>query len=115
MIFGLPGAPPCREQTPIFEKMSEKYKDQPITFLSLSTDYDLLAWQQEVKRKNNRILHWRLQREKLFLREYGLEGIPHFILIDPDGNFVNANFPRPGDQNFEIQLRQVLKLKSEEG
>ena len=107
--------PPCREQTPIFEKMSEKYKDQPITFLSLSTDYDLLAWQQEVKRKNNRILHWRLQREKLFLREYGLEGIPHFILIDPDGNFVNANFPRPGDQNFEIQLRQVLKLKSEEG
>jgi hypothetical protein len=95
--------------------MSEKYKDQPITFLSLSTDFDLLAWQQEVKRKNNRIVHWRLQREKLFLREYGLEGIPHFILIDPDGNFVNANFPRPSDQNFEIQLRQVLKLKSEEG
>lgn len=107
--------PPCRQQGPIFERMSEKYKDQPITFLSLSTDFDLLAWQQEVKRKNNRIVHWRIQREKLFLREYGLEGIPHFILLDPDGNFVNANFPYPGDPNFEIQLRQVLKLKSEEG
>lgn len=107
--------PPCREQTPIFEKMSEKYKDLPVTFLSLSTDYDLLSWQQEVKRKNNRVVHWRVNREKLFLKQFGLEGIPHFMLIDPAGNFINADFPRPGDPNFEIQLRQALKLQSQEG
>ena len=49
------------------------------------------------------------------LNQYGIESIPHFILLDPDGNFINANFPRADEGNFEIQLRQALKLPAEEG
>jgi hypothetical protein len=49
------------------------------------------------------------------LNQYGIESIPHFILLDPDGNFINANFPRADEGNFEIQLRQALNLPAEEG
>ena len=83
--------------------------------MSLSIDDDLSAWQQHIKRKKNRIIQWRVANRLDLLNQYGIENIPHFILLDPDGNFINAIFPRPDEGNFEIQLRQALKLPAEEG
>ncbi len=34
-----------------------------------------------------------------FVEEYLIKGIPRFILIDPQGNIINANAPRPSDKN----------------
>ncbi|MBU3715115.1 MAG: redoxin domain-containing protein [Ferruginibacter sp.] len=106
---------PCLDIAPVFERMSEKYRNSPITFMSLSIDDDLSAWQQHIKRKKNRITQWRVANRLDLLQQYGIESIPHFILLDPDGNFINANFPRADEGNFEIQLRQALKLPAEEG
>jgi thiol-disulfide isomerase/thioredoxin len=106
---------PCLDIAPVFERMSEKYRNSPVTFMSLSIDDDLSAWQQHIKRKKNRIIQWRVANRLDLLNQYGIESIPHFILLDPDGNFINANFPRADEGNFEIQLRQALKLPAEEG
>ena len=106
---------PCLSIAPIFERLSEKYRNDPVVFLSLSSDDDLTAWQQHVKRKKNRIIQWRASYKVELLRQYGIQGIPHFILLDPQGNFINARFPRPDEGNFEIQLRQALNLPAEEG
>ena len=106
---------PCLDIAPVFERMSEKYRNSPVTFMSLSIDDDLSAWQQHIKRKKNRIIQWRVANRLDLLNQYGIENIPHFILLDPDGNFINAIFPRPDEGNFEIQLRQALKLPAEEG
>lgn len=46
---------------------------------------------------------------------YGLNAIPRFILIDPQGRFVNAELPMPDNPNFELLLRQALGLEKEEG
>ena len=35
-----------------------------------------------------------------FQRDYQINGIPRFILIDPQGNIVDANAPRPSDPNL---------------
>jgi len=32
-----------------------------------------------------------------FVKAYGIEGIPRYILIDPDGNIVSADAPRPSN------------------
>lgn len=106
---------PCLQQAPIFASLSEKYRNSPITFLSISTDEDLNAWQQYIKRKKNRVIQWRASNKFAMEKLYGVNAIPRYILLDPDGNFVNADLPQPQEPNFELLLRQVLKLPAEEG
>jgi thiol-disulfide isomerase/thioredoxin len=106
---------PCKKEYPYFERLCEKYKDQPIQFLALSVDANSILWEQEIMLKTNRIIHWRIDNPDKFIKLYGIRAIPHYLLIDPNGKFINIDFPRPSQGNFEIMLRQVLKLKSEEG
>ena len=39
-----------------------------------------------------------------FIMEYGIKGIPRFILIDTNGNIINSDAPRPSNS----ELREVL-------
>jgi hypothetical protein len=39
-----------------------------------------------------------------FIEDYAIMGIPRFILIDPKGNIVSADAPRPSDP----MLRKTL-------
>jgi thiol-disulfide isomerase/thioredoxin len=106
---------PCRTQSPVFEKMAVRYKDQPITFLALSLDENKNAWEKFLNENKPKIAHWRAPNLQQFRALYGIEAIPRFLLIDPAGNFVNANLPQPTDANFEVLLRQALGLKDNEG
>jgi len=37
-----------------------------------------------------------------FTQDYMINGIPHFILLDPEGNIVKYNAPRPSDEKLII-------------
>jgi hypothetical protein len=43
-----------------------------------------------------------------------MESIPRFILVDPNGKFVNARMTQPSDAAFEIIIRKELHLPDEE-
>ncbi len=104
---------PCREQSPYFEKFAVKYKDQPIQFVALSTDERIDNWYVEAKSKSKSVLQLHANTIQKFYKEYNIEGIPHFILIDPQGNFVNSQMPYPSDKMFEKLLREALGLPEE--
>jgi thiol-disulfide isomerase/thioredoxin len=104
---------PCREQSPIFEKFAIKYKKENIAFVALSTDQDIEKWYVDAKSKSKSVLQLHLNDPDKFGKEYGVESIPRFILIDPDGKFVNARLPFPSDGTFEILLRKELGLPEE--
>ncbi len=104
---------PCREQSPYFEKFAVKYKDQPIQFVALSTDERVDNWYVEAKSKSKSVLQLHANTIQKFYKEYNIEGIPHFILIDPQGNFVNSQMPYPSDKMFEKLLREALGLPEE--
>jgi thiol-disulfide isomerase/thioredoxin len=106
---------PCRQQSPVFEKLAAKYKDQPITFIALSVDENRAAWDKFLAANNPKIAQWRAFSLAEIRQMYGVDAIPRFLLIDPDGNFVNAQMPMPTDANFEVLLRQALGLPAEEG
>jgi hypothetical protein len=36
-----------------------------------------------------------------FITEYEIRGIPRFILIDPAGNMLNVDAPRPSDPKLK--------------
>lgn len=105
---------PCKQQAPYFEKLALKYKKDKIQFLSLSADEDTKKWYIEAKTKTKSILQWHLNDKNLFGKEYSMESIPRFLLIDPSGKFVNARMPQPEEAAFEIIIRKALNLPDEE-
>ncbi|WP_298391611.1 redoxin domain-containing protein [Flavobacterium sp.] len=104
---------PCREQAPYFEKMALKYKKEKVQFVSLSIDDDVKKWYIETKTKTKSIANWHINDKELFCNEYNVASIPRFILIDPNGKFVNSKMPQPSDDAFEIILRKTLNLPDE--
>ncbi len=106
---------PCKQQIPFMKKIEEKYhKNRKIAFVSISID-DLKkkeAWKKMVKEKemagvqlfaNN---SW----DSEFVKSYGINGIPRFLLIDPLGNIVDADAPRPSDPRLiELFKEQGIK------
>ena len=44
-----------------------------------------------------------------FVQEYGIKGIPRFILVDPEGNIVNADAPRPSSPKL-VELLETLDI-----
>ncbi len=90
-----------------------KYKKENIQFVALSTDEDSQKWYLSAKSKSKSVLQWHTDNSKLFASAYDLETIPRFILIDPNGNFVNAKLPYPSEPSFEMLLRKALNLPEE--
>jgi thiol-disulfide isomerase/thioredoxin len=104
---------PCREQSPLFEKMAIKYKGQPVQFAAVSIDRKIDDWFADAKTKSKSVLQLHINNEKKFSKEYDITGIPRFILIDPQGNYVESAMPYPNDHLFEKMLRDALKLPEE--
>ncbi|MFL9843170.1 TlpA family protein disulfide reductase [Flavobacterium rhizosphaerae] len=104
---------PCRQQIPYLQKLEEEYKDEDIAFVSISIDKekDHGKWQKMVESQS-------LGGTQLFAdndwnsewtKGFGINSIPRFILIDPQGNIVNADAPRPSDPSLKQKLDKLLK------
>jgi hypothetical protein len=44
-----------------------------------------------------------------FIKAFGINSIPRFILIDPTGKVVNADADRPSNPKLQEQLDALLK------
>lgn len=104
---------PCREQSPKFEKLAIKYKKENIQFVALSTDKRIDQWLTHAKTKSKSVLQLHADNDGKFSKEYDVPSIPRFILIDPQGNFVDSEMPYPSDKGFEKLLRETLGLAEE--
>ena len=103
---------PCKRESPFFEQYAEMYGTQKIVFVSLSvdTEEDRYKWQYEAATKTKSALQLRTVSKDEFMNQYGIEYIPRFILIDPDGKIAMSNLPRPSDRAFEEVLRREIRL-----
>jgi thiol-disulfide isomerase/thioredoxin len=104
---------PCKQQAPYFEKMALKYKSTKIQFVGLSIDEDIKKWFIDAKTKSKSTLQIHTNDKNAFGKNYSMESIPRFILIDPNGKFINAKMPQPEEPAFEIILRKELHLPDE--
>lgn len=88
---------PCRKQIPFMEKLIERYEGKNIAFVSLSMDAskDKEKW-REMARGMKGCQYWIGQTHD-FLRFYDVQGIPRFILIDPEGKIVKSEMTPPSD------------------
>lgn len=104
---------PCRAEIPYLQKMEEKYHDKNIEFVSISIDKakDNEKWKKFItdKKLGGVQLFADKDWESEFVMNYGVTGIPRFILIDPKGNVVSSDASRPSDPKLEEQLNALLK------
>ena len=100
---------PCRQELPHLETLIDRYKGKNIAFVSLSTDKskDKDKWKEmALQMKGNQ--YW-MGPEHDFLRLLEVNGIPRFVLVDPEGNLVNADMTRPSQPETVELLDRLLQ------
>lgn len=104
---------PCCKEIPFMEKLVVKYKDNPkVQFLSISIDQSKDAWLKKLEKDNPQWPQFILQgeEERQFSQDWGISGIPRFIMINPDGTIFDADASRPSDaETTEIIDEQIRK------
>jgi thiol-disulfide isomerase/thioredoxin len=104
---------PCLKEIPSLEKVEEQFQGKNIVFVSISVDNskDREKWSNLVTEKKMSGIQLLADKElnSKFIREYNILGIPRFILIDTNGNIVNAQASRPSDPKL-IELLNSLQL-----
>jgi thiol-disulfide isomerase/thioredoxin len=104
---------PCKAEIPFLKELEAKYHGKNIEFVSISVDAlkDYDKWKAMVSEKELKGIQlfannsWKSQ----FVEDYLIKGIPRFILIDTEGNIINANAPRPSEDKL-IALFNELKI-----
>lgn len=103
---------PCMGEIPFLQKVEEKYHNKNIVFVSISIDKqdDFKKWEKVVKEKSLGGVQlfadnaWNSD----FAKSYGINSIPRFILIDPNGKIVKAVADRPSSPKLIEELDSLL-------
>ncbi|MFD1293731.1 TlpA family protein disulfide reductase [Lutibacter holmesii] len=104
---------PCKAEIPSLKKVEAQYHGKNIEFVSISVDAlkDHDKWKEMVAEKELKGVQLFADKswKSDFVEGYLIKGIPRFILIDTEGNIVNANAPRPSSEKL-IELFNELKI-----
>lgn len=106
---------PCRQQFPALRAIEEKYKNKGIVFLSISVDPDHLKpqWEKMIDEEQLKGVQLFAGKTSGFDEAYGVEFIPRFLLISPQGDILMDQAPFPMDhQSGEINphLEEIFQL-----
>ncbi|WOD43268.1 TlpA family protein disulfide reductase [Hwangdonia lutea] len=104
---------PCKAEIPSLKALEKEYHGKDIQFVSLSIDDDRSHggswdkarenWKAMVNDKELGGIQlfapegWKTQ----FVQDYKIKGIPRFLLIDPNGNIVTPDAPRPSSASIK--------------
>ncbi|WP_053002635.1 TlpA disulfide reductase family protein [Kordia jejudonensis] len=96
---------PCRVQSPHLVSLYKKYKDSGLVILSISEDTNESAW---LKAIGDDQFTWNthiIDTNKSIAFRYGIEAIPHTVLIDKNGNIAAEKLSGNG---LETKIKQLL-------
>lgn len=100
---------PCKREIPYLQTLEKKFHGKNIEFVSISVDKPQQheAWKNMIADKNMSGIQLFAGDDQSFQQAYQISGIPRFILLDPKGNIVNANAPRPSDPSLESVFTEL--------
>lgn len=94
------GCGPCMADIKNYApQLHEKYKDKNIVFVNVCVDVKADEWKKSLKETGlsgiNLIAEgW---TRNPVCKQYGIQGIPHYVIIDTNGKIVDNNSPRPSE------------------
>lgn len=102
---------PCRQENPNVVRLYKKYKSKGFTVFSVSLDDDKAAWQAAIVKDGliwnthvSDLLKWNSPMPQL----YGFNGIPHTVLINPEGNIIGVGLR---GAELERKLEEIFAKK----
>lgn len=112
---------PCIKEIPALKRVEKQFEGKNIQFISISVDEGrgykgnaaeaYKGWKKMVAEKELGGMQLMTDNgfNSDFIKSYKINGIPRFILIDPEGNIVSADAPRPSDPQL-VELFNALGL-----
>ena len=102
----------CREEIPFLNDIEKRYHNKNIEFVSISVDEKSTynTWINMVTDKQLIGIQLLADNalESQFLKDYGINATPKFMLIDPEGKVINSNAPRPSYPELTVLLDGLL-------
>jgi len=106
---------PCKREIPNLKELEKAHRDKNIEFVSVSVDQqkDIEKWKKMVDEKELTGVQvisdkdWKSD----FVKDYAIEGIPRFILVNAEGNIVSADAPRPSEKEELLALFDEVGVK----
>lgn len=106
---------PCKREIPNLKALEKDFHGKNIEFVSISVDNvdgrrgSHASWLEMVKEKELGGVQLFADKDfnSEFIQEYGINSIPRFILIDPEGNIVDSNAMRPSDPKVRDYFKEL--------
>lgn len=102
---------PCCAEIPHIEKHVAHYKDNPkIQFISISIDSNKQAWNNKLEKDKPEWLQFLCNKEEyeLISKQWGITGIPRFVIINADGTINQGEAFRPSAPDFRERIDKIL-------
>ncbi|MBN4065696.1 TlpA family protein disulfide reductase [Candidatus Amoebophilus asiaticus] len=100
----------CRKELPHSKRLERLFRKDNVVFLHVSIEQNEERWKEFIQEKKIKGVHLITKQvfESDVVKQYGIVGIPHFILIDKDGNLVTKKAKRPSTYGIEDELARLL-------
>lgn len=98
---------PCINEIKHSNKLQQKLnKYDDIKFVNICIQTDSIKWRNIIKEKSFDGIQLFCQPEELadFKKEYLIEGLPRYIILDKTGNIIDFNAKKPSDITLENDL-----------
>ena len=102
---------PCKQEIPHMAKLVEHFKgNDKVMFLSISIDENVKAWQTMIENDKPQWPQYNIHKEtaKQFMTDWGITGIPRFIMIDKNGNIFAADASRPSEEKTAKTIAEQI-------
>lgn len=102
---------PCKAEIPFLKTLEKEYEGKNIEFVSISVDkpeaYETWKKMVAAEQLGGVQLYADNNFESQFILDYGINAIPRFILIDAEGNIVDADAARPSDPKLKDKFTEL--------
>lgn len=102
---------PCRAEIPALKALEKEMAGKPVAFVSISCDKNKADWEKAMKEEQVKGVQLFAGDDLTFLKAYIVEGIPRFILLDPEGKIVESHMTRPSDPVTLQTLQSLTEIQ----
>lgn len=102
---------PCRAEIPYLKKLEEEMEGTDVVFLSVSVDEekDHQKWLETIEKEQLGGVQLFANGWSKITKDYKINGIPRFIVVDRQGNVASTDAPRPSTPALKALLEKELK------
>ena len=101
---------PCKREFPYLKKLEEEMKGMDVVFLGVSVDEarNKQKWLDFIEQEKLGGIQVFASGWSKITKDYKINGIPRFIVIDRKGNVVSFDAPRPSNPALKKMLEGAL-------